>query len=77
MRAIGHWVLGAGCGKDAEGIGQRAEGFEFGSRTRLRPIRRNYAAAKDAQVGNIEHRAWRADKAYSSKLKAEGRGQSA
>jgi len=30
---------------------QKTEGFEFGSRTRRRPIGRDYAAANDAEVG--------------------------
>ena len=31
--------------------GWEAEGFEVGSRTRRRPIGRDYAAAKDTEVG--------------------------
>ena len=33
----------------------RWEGFEVGSRTRRRPIGRDYAAAKDAEVGMKEN----------------------
>ncbi len=33
---------------------RNAELFEFGSRTRRRPIGRDYAAAKDAEVGKKE-----------------------
>jgi hypothetical protein len=31
-----------------------AQDTEFGSRTRRRPIERDYAAAKDAEVGNFQ-----------------------
>ena len=37
----------------SEDRGQKAEGFGFGGRTRRRPIRRDYAAAKDAEGGKI------------------------
>jgi hypothetical protein len=41
-------------GQMTEGRGQRTE---IGSRTRRRPIRRDYAAAKDAEVGSKEQSA--------------------
>ncbi len=37
--------------------GQNSELFECGSRTRRRPIGRDYAAAKDAEVGKTELKA--------------------
>ena len=41
---MGNWECGM----------RNAELFEFGSRTRRRPIGRDYAAAKDAEVGKKE-----------------------
>jgi hypothetical protein len=44
---------GAECRRETEDRGQMAEYrfFEVGRRTRRRPIGRDYAAAKDAEVG--------------------------
>jgi hypothetical protein len=38
---------------------QMTEVNEFGSGTRRRPIGRDYAAAKDAEVGRLTQSAWR------------------
>ena len=56
-KKVGSWEGEIKPGQRSDNRGQRAEDkgqiTEFGNRTRRRPIGRDYAAAKDAEVGKI------------------------